>query len=674
MAERSSNHLRAILTEPLNNCMKRFFLTILWLSFFSLAESQIPISGVDSMKILSLHAEDTSKSLLYAEIAFSYAFWQIDSGIQYAQKSISLSRTIQFKRGEAAGMAAYGWSLWAAGDYDKAIDAAFKSLNLYKDLKDYLKISDVYGALTVFYRDAEDFAQALKYGFLSKNVYDSLIDTNHINRMLPELQIGSVYLLHGQLDSASYFINRAAEYEKSIRRESGYVYNLMGYVEAGKKNYAAALDYYRSALLTAHRQNNIFDIVNTYTFLAQLYQETGKIDSSIWYAKEVLNKSGYSSFRHGALDVLGILAKDYKITHENDSALKYLELRIALNDSLFNKEKSRSIQALSFNEALHQQELETARKQYQNQVTLYAVFGMAGLFLLIGIILYRNNQVKQKANVFLKMQKEKLESTLKTLEATQAQLVQSEKMASLGELTAGIAHEIQNPLNFVNNFSEVNKELLGEMKTELTKGNVNEAKAIAGDIESNEDKIMFHGKRAESIVKGMLQHSRSSSGVKEPTDINALADEYLRLSYQGLRARDKLFQASMNTEFDPTIGIVPVMPQDFGRVLLNLFNNAFYAVNDKKKSESGSYEPMVTLTTKKLNGSIQISVKDNGNGIPKKLIEKIFQPFFTTKPTGQGTGLGLSLSYDIVKAHGGQIKVNTEEGKYTEFVIQIPVG
>ncbi len=490
--------------------------------------------------------------------------------------------------------------------------------------------------------------------------------------MLPALQIGSVYLLHHQLDSASYFITKAYEYEKSIHRESGYVYNLMGYLEAGKKNYGAALGYYHSAIATGLRQNNFFDIVNSYTFLAQMYQETGRIDSSIWYAKQILGRSGYSNFRRGALDVLGILTKDYKLTHENDSALKYLELRIALNDSLFNKEKSRSIQTLSFNEALHQQELETARKQYKNQVQLYAVFGLAGLFLLIGIILYRNNKVKQKANVLLQSQKIKLENTLKTLEATQAQLVQSEKMASLGELTAGIAHEIQNPLNFVNNFSEVNKELIGEMKTEMMKGNVADAKSLAEDIESNEDKILFHGKRADSIVKGMLQHSRSSSGVKEPTDINALADEYLRLSYQGIRARDKLFQAEIKTDFDPSLGSIPVIPQDIGRVLLNIFNNAFYAVNEKKKELGDGYEPTVFLITKKETGRILISIKDNGNGIPQKLVEKIFQPFFTTKPTGQGTGLGLSLSYDMVKAHGGEIKVHTEEGRFTEFVIQIP--
>jgi len=267
-----------------------------------------------------------------------------------------------------------------------------------------------------------------------------------------------------------------------------------------------------------------------------------------------------------------------------------------------------------------------------------------------------------------------LETAHENLKATQAQLVQSEKMASLGELTAGIAHEIQNPLNFVNNFSEVNKELLLEMSEEIDKGNLNEAKSIAKDAIENEEKIIHHGKRADAIVKGMLQHSRSSTGKKEPTNINALADEYLRLSYHGLRAKDKSFNATMKTDFDEAIGKINMMPQDIGRVLLNLYNNAFYAVTEKKKQQPEGYEPTVSVRTKKMSDKVFISVKDNGNGIPQKVVDKIFQPFFTTKPTGVGTGLGLSLSYDIVKAHGGEIKVNTIEKEFTEFVVQLPVS
>jgi len=292
----------------------------------------------------------------------------------------------------------------------------------------------------------------------------------------------------------------------------------------------------------------------------------------------------------------------------------------------------------------------------------------------------------------IKAARKKAEEALTELQATQKQLIQSEKMASLGELTAGIAHEIQNPLNFVNNFSEVSTELIDEMKEELAKGNEQLATEIADDLKQNLEKINHHGKRAGEIVKGMLQHSRTSTGQKELTDINALADEYLRLAYHGLRAKDKTFNAATKTGYDDSIGLIKIIPQDIGRVILNLITNAFYAVSEKKKQQPDGYEPVVSIQTKKMSDKIEIKVSDNGNGIPSAIKDKIFQPFFTTKPTGQGTGLGLSLSYDIVKAHGGELKVKTlyadeaaltvkvdevnpddfRKVEGTEFIIQLP--
>jgi ligand-binding sensor domain-containing protein/signal transduction histidine kinase len=266
-----------------------------------------------------------------------------------------------------------------------------------------------------------------------------------------------------------------------------------------------------------------------------------------------------------------------------------------------------------------------------------------------------------------------IEKAYYQLQNTQAQLVQREKMASLGELTAGIAHEIQNPLNFVNNFSEVNSDLIEEMKQEIEKGNMEEAKALANHVKENQERINQYGKRADGIVKGMLQHSRTSKGQKEPTDINDLVDEYLRLSYHGLRAKEHSFTTTLQTDFDTSIGKINIIPEDIGRVLLNLFNNALYAVGEKKKMPGENYEPIVAVSTKKINDKIEIKIKDNGNGIRQKVVDKIFQPFFTTKPAGHGTGLGLSLSYDIIKAHGGEIKVNTTEGEFAEFVIRLPL-
>jgi len=273
----------------------------------------------------------------------------------------------------------------------------------------------------------------------------------------------------------------------------------------------------------------------------------------------------------------------------------------------------------------------------------------------------------------LEAAKQQVEKTLVDLKQAQTQLVQSEKMASLGELTAGIAHEIQNPLNFVNNFSEVNTELIDELKTELAIGNKQQAIEIADNLKENEQKILHHGKRADAIVKGMLQHSRMSSGQKELTDINNVADEYLRLAYHGLRAKDKSFNAKFETDLDKSVGKINIIPQDIGRVLVNLISNAFYAVNEKRKQAGNNYEPTVTVTTKKIADEVELRVIDNGNGIPQKVLDKIFQPFFTTKPTGQGTGLGLSLAYDIItKGHGGELKVETKLGEGSEFIILLP--
>jgi two-component system NtrC family sensor kinase len=389
------------------------------------------------------------------------------------------------------------------------------------------------------------------------------------------------------------------------------------------------------------------------------------------YALKGFNYGAEVSFKKGLMLNGNLLAELYD-SIQPSLALQYYKIAAAAKDSLLGVNNIQTIQNLVSREEAHQKELDDAKFTYQNKLRLYGLLTGLLVLLAIAIILFRTNLHRKKANVVLQEQNTKIENTLSELKSTQAQLIQSEKMASLGELTAGIAHEIQNPLNFVNNFSEVNGELIKELKSEVLKGNIGEVNAIADDIESNSEKINHHGKRADAIVKGMLQHSQSRSAQKEPTDINKLADEYLRLSYHGLRSKEKSFNSILKTDFDETIGKINIVPQDIGRVLLNLYNNAFYAVNEKRKQQNDSYEPTVSVGTKKVGDKIFINVKDNGNGIPQKIVDKIFQPFFTTKPTGQGTGLGLSLSYDIVKAHGGEIKVETRESESTIFTIELP--
>ncbi len=305
----------------------------------------------------------------------------------------------------------------------------------------------------------------------------------------------------------------------------------------------------------------------------------------------------------------------------------------------------------------------------------YSILALVFAGLLRAYIVFRSRKLRRENRILedkVEQRTSELNHSLENLKATQTQLVQSEKMASLGELTAGIAHEIQNPLNFVNNFSEVNVELIDEAEKEINSGNTSELKTIFDSIRENEKKIIHHGKRADSIVKSMLLHSRKNNGVREPADINVLADEYLKLSYHGLRAKDKSFNASIQSDFDEAIPEINMVAQDIARVLVNLYNNAFYAVAEKKTLLNGSFEPNVSVRTMQTETRVEIHVRDNGNGIPGDVIEKIFQPFFTTKPAGQGTGLGLSLSYDIIKSHGGELKIDTREGEWTEFTIILP--
>ncbi len=500
------------------------------------------------------------------------------------------------------------------------------------------------------------------------------------------MNIGRVYYDLHQLDSAlAYELQAEADF---IARNSlawySFVHKYIGDIYFEQKKYDLAKERYYQGLANAIEKKNTSGIINCQWGLAGLYTALQEPDSSLFYAKAVMD--GYFTIGGNPgkdIDISTVyttMFKAFQLQHQPDSTFKYLLLAHQALDSVSKAKIANlaSYQHLTNDEQIRLQQLEKEQIKTRNKIRTYTLLSGLATILMIALILYRNNRQKLKTNKVL-------ETTLSNLKSTQAQLIQSEKMASLGELTAGIAHEIQNPLNFVNNFSEINKELIDEMKQELKDGNLQNAQDIANDIKSNEEKIAHHGKRADEIVKGMLLHSRTGSGTSEPTDINALCDEYLRLAYHGLRAKDKSFNAKLVTDFDESIGMINVVQQDIGRVILNIITNAFWAVS-APKSPKGDLpsEPTVTVTTKLLKSPlgnlgagdsglemVTISISDNGNGIPDSVLGKIFQPFFTTKPTGQGTGLGLSLSYDIVKAHGGEIKVKSSPGN-TKFTIFMP--
>lgn len=656
-------------------------------------------SSVESLfHELNTIQNDTLRLLVLANIADSYAETKPDSAFYYSEIQLNLARSLKCKLNEANALVQMGYALTNLSNYPRSLQTYLSALEIAEDstLEEHV--------IEKIYPDLKNFtlrpvpAHILRLSMLTKvHHYIGILysNTNNNNKELSQylqaleltqqtgdgielclvyLGLGRAYLALKKPDSALVFAQKA--YDKSVqmgfKRYLGSIFINFArdYLSIGNK--AKAKEYFREALAASKDQDYYRGIVASELELAKMHIQEGSADSGFYYANAAHKLSLILKTPELLLRSYTALVSCYTLGNNKDSIVKYQALIVKMNDSLFNTKQTQLFQSIDFEALQRQQEMQAAQKAYHDKLQKYFLLGGMAIFLFGVIFLWRNNREREKTNAILKRQKTDLEIAMNDLKTTQAQLVQSEKMASLGELTAGIAHEIQNPINFVNNFSEINKELLAEMNAEIDEGNINEVKTISLNVTGNEEKINQHGKRIDAIVKSMMQHSRETSGQKEPTDLNALADEYLRLSYRGFRARDKSFNVSLHTDFDATLSKMNIIPQDISRMLLNLYNNAFYAVSQKKQTEG--YEPTLSISTRKLNGKVEIRIKDNGPGMPQKVKEKIFQPFFTTKPTGQGTGLGLSLSYDIIKAHGGEINVYTVEGEHTEFIIQLPVS
>ncbi|MEP0131835.1 MAG: ATP-binding protein [Eudoraea sp.] len=639
---------------------------------------------VDSLKtIINLQKQDTIQVNALAYLAYEQT--QLDSTIKYARQGLRLAQKLNYKKGEADCFFVMGRS---NGDFNWNIKQRLTALSIYEDIRNNTGIAFSHLSLQGAYREALDYQNALKHGIVGEqiaeanNVKGVFVFAGHRLAPLFSAEISQTYLLMNKLDSALLYAHKSIDQNELFNGSKwGFPFYLLAIIETRQQNYTSALQNFRSSISLSIRNGFPHDTLQIYSGMSTLFNKTEQLDSAIFYAQKV-SRSGYNQTElKNMAEALTNLAHGYKLKGNKDSLLKYMELSHNFKDSIYSKAKNQELQNITFNDQLKRQEIKETQLKYKSKVQLFAL--ALGLFVVVLIagILWRNNLHRKKAYALLQTQKQetdlqkvKVEQAFDELKSTQAQLIQSEKMASLGELTAGIAHEIKNPLNFVNNFSEVSNELIVEMNEEIEKGDLKEAKAIADDIKQNLEKINHHGKRADSIVKGMLQHSRSSSGVKEPTDINALCDEYLRLAYHGLRAKDKSFNAKFETTFEEGIGKVNVIPQDIGRVILNLITNAFYVVTERNKLEQKGYEPKVTVSTKKENDKVIVTVQDNGNGIPDSVKKKIFQPFFTTKPVGQGTGLGLSMSYDIVtKGHGGVLKAASKEREGTTFTVVLPI-
>ena len=627
------------------------------------------IASIDSVKLrMSKATQDSVRAKLLITIAVAYSNIDPDSSIRYAGLALDLYRKMSDKKGEINTIWNFGWLYFQIGDYNKSQEYLLLAQNIAvkENLPELMPANLLLMGANImnisgnYKKSIELTKQALAIGVKFKMTDPIIIAPSNLCNYYCELN---------NLDSALYYgkmvWRNADSTHENLRIQ---VFNTRAKLFASKKEWGNTITVYKN-LLNVRKDiigNNYAGILQS---IAKIYQKWGKRDSAIYYADQAFQIVNNSKFFEPAFNNAFLLYELY-LPKDKLKALSYLTIANEKREAQLKNNRQFSLRNLEeFDIKERDYEIQKAKTTYQNNVQRIIFISAISIILVIAFSVYVSNRRHRFLNKQLRSQKSQLENTIHQLKETQGQLIQSEKMASLGELTAGIAHEIQNPLNFVNNFSEVNKELLVELKDEIKNGNLDEVNAIADDVISNEEKINHHGKRADAIVKGMLQHSRSSSGVKEPTNINALADEYLRLAYHGLRAKDKDFNATLITDFDDSIGMMNLIPQDIGRVILNLITNAFYASSAKASATADKFDPTVWVSTRKNGDKVLISVKDNGTGIPEKALDKIFQPFFTTKPTGQGTGLGLSLSYDIVKAHGGELTVETKEGEGTEFTI-----
>jgi signal transduction histidine kinase len=626
---------------------------------------------IDSVKAgFKMIKTDSAKANAYNELCFLYRYVNIDTAIFYGNEGYALSKKIQYQRGQCRALQVLGLAYRESGDLTKAMGLLFQALQIASDNNFIGEKGLCLRRIGLIHGDLFNWPLARNYHY--KAIQDHITLDDKRSLAISYMNVAWLFDKEQKYDSARYFIQQSAKIMHFAPDLYPDFFSTLGELEYHMGNFKPSMEAFTNGKKWAIYYSDYRNLCAIHGNISIFYDAQKQTDSTLKNADLAIFYGKKINARLGLLKIYEFLSSYYD-KKDPAKALNYLKEYNAVRESLYGTKNMQAMQNLVVAEAQRQQEIIEVEKAYQNKIKMYALLGGLIVLLLAAAMFYRNSVNQKKSRILLQHQKNELEQSLRQLRTTQTQLVQAEKMASLGELTAGIAHEIQNPLNFVNNFSEVSTELVDEMKSEIKKGNYDEVNVIADDVKQNLEKINHHGTRAADIVKGMLQHSRSSSGVKEPTDINALADEYLRLAYHGLTAKDIDFNATMKTDFDESIGKINIIPQDIGRVILNLITNAFYAVNEKSKQGIADYEPTVSVVTKKVNHQVEIRVTDNGNGIPPNILDKIFQPFFTTKPTGQGTGLGLSLSYDIVKAHGGELMVESKEGAGSEFLIQLPI-
>jgi signal transduction histidine kinase len=664
--------------------------------------------------------QDTAYFNLKNELGFYYANNYPDSAIQLLNDVPNQLQSLKHFRGEVESYKILGNSYITKGDFEKArLYLEISSNRAIRHKLEYL-LPAIESNIGITYLNKGNYTEALAYFYKALKKADKFENDLVIGNTWNN--IGYIHFFQNKFDESISDYQKTLSIAQKTKDISGELiaYNNIGESFFKKKEYEKALYNFNTAFDLAKKSQDVAMLISTSKNLGSLYSEINNSNLAIKnleYAYQLSEETGNKPAACKVLIVLAntlekkqlhkealekalvaakiademgqkelirdsneILSEIYQNLGDWENSLSTYKLFKENSDEINNLESEKAAINLKSDFIFSKKELEYQKKVLQQRWLLFSAFAA---FLTLCVIIWlvnRNRRRARKSNGLLRAQNEAiinqkvvLEETLEQLKNTQKQLIQSEKMASLGELTAGIAHEIQNPLNFVNNFSEVSKELLAELKEELKNKNWEEVNAIIGDVDGNLKIINDHGNRASNIVIGMLQHSRNSSGKSEITDINELTKSSSKLSYQGHLASNKTFNAIFNIKLGENIPSISVISQDIGRVILNLTNNAFQAVEEKLLKNIITYRPEISVSTEKIANQILINVKDNGMGVPDDIKEKIFHPFFTTKPSGKGTGLGLSLAYDIAKAHNGDLKVISKLGEGSEFILSLKI-
>ncbi|WP_336517165.1 sensor histidine kinase [Pollutibacter soli] len=704
--------------------MKRILLILLIVACANAGRGEL---SIDSLKhVLSATANDTLKLSCAGNLADAYSEISPDSALVYAERELFYARKLGFRLNECYALNHIGYSRMNLGNYPGSLEVLLEAITIAEDPASERKIlpdkytyaEDLYATASsprskrldkiarsqqfvgILYGNAENYEKEKKHHLISRSL--SVETGNIMLQMLTDATLGRSYLYLHMPDSALYYVQLAYElsFKTPFTKYKGSILLNLARVYEATNQRNLANEYFRSALEASKEQGYQRGVVASCLALANYFISEKQLDSARYFMHQGLDMATQLNAPSLQLRSYIVHAKYFAVTKNSDSIVSYQNKIIKINDSLFSIKQAQLFRNIDFDEQQRQQQKKAAEQARENRLRIYGLLAGLTLFICVALILFRNNRNKQKAYALLEKQKQetdhqrqKAEQALSELKSTQAQLVHAEKMASLGELTAGIAHEIENPLNFINNFSEVNQELLNELKEQVSDSKNEQSRILFADIESNLQKIIQHGQRADAIVKAMLQHSRKGGTEKVVTDLNMLCDEYIRIAYHSFRSKNKDFNVNIKTDFDASLQKVLIVPQEIGKIILNLLNNAFFAVAAKsydlitmpanrtagvtvtEKHQPGAvdnYEPTIIVATKKGNGTIDVIVSDNGNGIPEENKLKVFQPFFTTRPAGMGTGLGLSLSFDIARAYGGEISVESEYGKGSTFKVSFP--